>query len=136
VLRAVLVAGSVALVVPVSAQAALSFAFEHTQARPGQRVHAYQADPYGHPAPAWDKLEGVTLYLASVNNNMHRVRLGLMGVDASGVWSIDFRVPKVRPGLYTIAFLCGPCGNTYFPSTLPGTAWSAKPGGRVLKVRR
>ena len=97
--RAVLAAFAVALVVPVSAQAALSFAFDRAQARVGQRVHAYQADADGNPAPAWDALEGVTLYLARVGSPSHRVRLGEMGVDASGVLSITFRVPKVRAGL-------------------------------------
>jgi hypothetical protein len=135
VFRAVLAAAAAALVLPVSAQAALSFAFDRAQARPGQLVHAYQADPDGNPAPAWDRLDGVTLYLARVNLPARRVRLGAMQIDANGVWSIDFRVPKVRPGLYEIAFLCAPCGNTYFGSTDGGSAWTGKPG-RVLKVRR
>jgi hypothetical protein len=135
VFRAVLAAAAAALVVPVSAQAALSFAFDRAQARPGQRVHSYQADPDGNPAPAWDELDGVTLYLARVNNLSRRVRLGSMGIDAQGVWSIDFRVPRVKPGLYTISFLCAPCGNTYFGSTSPGSSWTGRPG-RVLKVRR
>ena len=52
------------------------------------------------------------------------------------MWSIDFRVPKVRPGLYMVAFLCGPGGNTYFGSADLHSAWTRKPGGRVLKVRR
>lgn len=133
--RAVLAAVAAALVVPVSAQAALSFAFDRAQARPGQRVHAYQADPDGNPAPAWDQLDGVTLYLARVSNLSRRVRLGPMGIDAQGVWSIDFRVPRVKPGLYMISFLCGPCGNTYFGSTYLGSSWTGRPG-RVLKVRR
>ena len=120
---------------PVPAQAALSFAFDHAQARAGQRVHAYQADSEGNPAPAWDKLDGVTLYLARVDNLSHRVRLGQMAIDDQGVWSIDFRVPKVRPGLYMIAFFCAPCGNTYFGSVALHSAWTRKPG-RVLKVRR
>ena len=134
-LRAVLAAAAVALVVPVSAQAALTFAFDRAQARIGQPVHAYQADVSGRPTPAWERLEGVTLYLASAGNLSHRVRLGQMGIDADGVWSIDFRVPKVRPGLYMIAFLCMPCGDTYFGSTDRYTAWTGKPG-RLLKVRR
>jgi hypothetical protein len=137
VLRGLVAGVAAALVLPASAQAALSFAFERTQARPGQRVHAYQADADGNPAPAWDDVPGVTLYLVRVNDvNGRRVRLGPMRVDDVGVWSIIFRIPKMRPGLYTIAFFCRPCGNTFFPSTLPGTPWSAKPGGRVLKVRR
>ena len=133
--RAVLAAVAVALVVPVSAQAALSFAFDRAQARIGQRVHAYQADPEGNPAPAWDQLDGVTLYLASVRNLSHHVRLGEMGIDDQGVWSIDFRVPKLRPGLYMIAFHCRPCGDTFFGSTYLRSSWTGKPG-RVLKVRR
>jgi hypothetical protein len=135
VLRAVLAAAAVALVVPVSANAALSFAFDRAQARVGQHVHAYQADPYGNPAPAWDTLDGVTLYLASVGNLSHRVRLGTMSTDAGGVWSIDFRVPRIRPGLYMISFFCGPCGKTSFGSAELHSAWTGKPG-RVLKVRR
>jgi hypothetical protein len=135
VLRAVLAAMAVALVVPMSAEAALSFAFDRAQARVGQRVHAYQADPDGNPAPAWSALEGVTLYLARANDLSRRVRLGEMAIDDHGVWSIDFRVPKVKPGLFMIAFFCRPCGNTFFGSTYLGTSWSGKPG-RVLKVRR
>jgi hypothetical protein len=131
----VLAAATVALVVPVSAQASLSFAFNRAQARIGQQVHAYQADPDGNPAPAWDTLDGVTVYLARVGNLAHRVRLGAMQTDGQGVWSIDFRVPRVRPGLYMIAFLCAPCGNTYFGSADRYTAWTGKPG-RLLKVRR
>ena len=134
-IRAVLAAVAAALVVPASAQAALSFAFSRAQAHVGQRVHAYQADADGNPAPAWDRLEGVTLYLARVDNLSRRVRLGEMAIDSQGVWSIDFRVPKVKPGRYMIAFLCGPCGDTYFGSTALGAAWNGKPG-RVLKVRR
>ena len=133
--RAILAAVAVALVVPVSAQAALSFAFDRAQARIGQRVHAYQADPDGNPVPVWDNLDGVTLYLASVGNLSHRVRLGQMGVEANGVWSVTFHVPKVRPGLYMVSFFCGPCGNTYFGSTDLRSPWTGKPG-RVLKVRR
>jgi hypothetical protein len=135
VLRAVLAATVVALVVPVTAQAALSFAFDRAQARPGQLVHAFQADSDGNPAPAWDRLDGVTLYLARVDNLSRHVRLGEMGVDDRGVWSIDFRVPKVKPGLYMVAFLCRPCGNTFFGSTYLRSSWTGKPG-RVLKVRR
>jgi hypothetical protein len=135
VFRAVLAAVAVALTLPVSASAALSFAFDHAQARIGQRVHAYQADPDGNPAPAWDTLDGVTIYLASVGNLSHRVRLGSMATGADGVWSIDFRVPKVRPGLYMIAFFCAPCGSTYFGSTHLHSAWTRHPG-RVLEVRR
>ena len=134
-IRAVLAVLAVALVVPVAAQAALSFRFDRAQARPGQAVHAFQTDADGNPAPAWDRLDGVTLYLASVNNLRHRVRLGEMGIDANGVWSIDFRVPQVRAGLYAIAFLCAPCGNTFFSSVDTRAAWTRKPGG-VLKVRR
>lgn len=134
-LRAALAALAAALVVPATAQAALSFAFDRAQARVGQRAHAYQADADGNPAPAWDALDGVTLYLARVDNLSHHVRLGQMGVDDQGVWSIDFRVPKVKPGLYMIAFYCVPCGGTYFGSAEAHSAWTPKPG-RVLKVRR
>ena len=133
--RAVLAAVAVALTLPVSASAALSFAFGRAQARIGQQVHAYEADPAGNPAPAWDTLDGVTIYLASVGNLSHRVCLGSMATGADGVWSIDFRVPKVRPGLYMIAFFCAPCGNTYFGSTDLRSPWTRHPG-RVLKVRR
>lgn len=134
-LRAALAAVAVALAVPVSANAALSFAFDRAQARVGQHVHAYQADPDGNPAPAWDTLDGVTLYLARADNLSRRVRLGTMSTDPNGVWSIDFRMPKVRPGLYMIAFFCGPCGDTYFGSAETHSAWTRRPG-RVLKVRR
>ena len=133
--RAVVAALVAALVVPVSAQASLSFAFDRAQARVGQHVHAYQADPEGNPAPAWDTLDGVTLYLARAGNLSRRVRLGPMGIDANGVWSIDFRVPRVKPGLFMIAFSCIPCGNTFFGSTDLGSPWTGK-AGRVLKVRR
>jgi len=135
VLRTLLAVAAIALVVPISAQAALSFAFDRAQARTGQLVHAYQADPDGNPAPAWDRLEGVTIYLARVRAPSRRVRLGQMGIDDQGVWSIDFRVPRVAPGLYTIAFFCEPCGNTYFSSIGTDARWTGRPG-RVLKVRR
>ena len=124
-----------ALLLPVSAEASLSFAFDRAHARAGQLTRAYQADGDGNPAPAWCPLEGVTIYLVRLNApNGRRIRLGPIAVDGSGVWSITFRVPKVRPGLYTTAFLCPPCGNTFFPSTLPGTRWTGRPG-RVLKIR-
>jgi hypothetical protein len=135
VLRAVFAAVAATLVVPVSAQAALSFAFDRAQARPGQAVRAFQADADGAPAPSWAQLDGVTLYLAGVRNANHRVRLGTMTVDAAGVWSVDFRVPKVRPGFYAIAFACIPCGNTYFSSVSADERWTGE-AGRVLKVRR
>jgi hypothetical protein len=135
VFRAVLAVGVLALALPISAYASLSFAFDRAQARIGQSVHAYQADPAGNPAPAWDTLDGVTLYLARVANLAHRVRLGPMTTNAEGVWSIDFRVPKIKPGLYMIAFSCVPCGNTYFGSADTRSTWMRKPG-RVLKVRR
>jgi hypothetical protein len=135
VVRVTLAVVVAALLLPATAHAALSFAFNRAQARPGQLVHAFQADPDGNPAPAWSQLDGVTLYLARVNNLSRRVRLGPMGIDDEGVWSIDFRVPKVKPGLYMIAFFCRPCGTTYFGSTYSGSAWTGKPG-RVLKVRR
>ena len=133
--RAVLAAAAAAHVVPDTAQAARALALDRAPARPGPPVPAYQADPDGNPSPAWDRLDGVTLYLARVNQPARRVRLGPMGIDANGVWSIDFRVPKVRPGLYEIFFFCGPCGHTSFGSTYRGSAWTGKPG-RVLKVRR
>jgi hypothetical protein len=135
VVRAALVSAFVALVVPVSAQAALSFAFDRALARPGQIVRAFQADSDGNPAPGWGKVDGVTIYLVRVRNpSGPRVPLGPMGIDALGVWSITFRTPSVKPGLYTTAFFCRPCGNTFFPSTLAGTPWSGEPG-RVLKIR-
>jgi hypothetical protein len=133
--RAVLAAVAVALVLPLSAQAALSFAFDRAQAQVGQRVGAYQADAEGNPAPAWERNDGVTLYLASRQNLSHRVRLGTMQIDDQGVWSLRFRVPKVRPGLYMISFFCAPCGNTYFGSADRYSTWTGKPG-RLLKVRR
>jgi hypothetical protein len=58
-----------------------------------------------------------------------------MGTDVNGVWSVFFRVPKIRPGLYAIAFFCRPCGNSYFSSVGARTGWTPKPS-RVLKVRR
>jgi hypothetical protein len=135
VLRTFLVVAAAALVVPVSAQGALSFAFDRAKARPGQLVHAYQAASDLTPAPAWERLDNVTLYLARVKHPFRRVRLGEMEIDDQGVWSIDFRVPRVAPGLYTIAFFCGPCGDTYFSSVGTDERWTGKPG-RVLKVRR
>jgi hypothetical protein len=134
-MRALLAGAVAALLLPVSAEAALSFAFDRAQARPRQLVRAYQADSDGNPAPAWGPPEGVTIYLVRLNApNGRRIRLGPMAVDSTGVWSITFRVPNVRRGLYTTAFLCPPCGNTFFASTLPGTRWTGRPG-RVLKIR-
>jgi len=137
ILRPVLATGAIALILPVSAQAALSFAFDRAQARPGQVVHAYQAESDGTPLPAWGTFDPalVTIYLVRVREpSASRRRLGPMGTNAQGVWSIAFRVPKVRPGLYTTAFYCRPCGNTFFPSTTPGDSWSPKPS-RVLKIK-
>ena len=137
-LRAVVAGVAAALVLPVSAEAALSFAFDRAQARPGQRVTAFQADSDGNPLAAWwdgDPAE-VTIYLVRAREPANwRRRIGPMTIDSAGVWSITFRLPKVRPGLYTTAFFCRPCGDTFFPSTLPGAPWTGKPG-RVLRVRR
>lgn len=140
VLRLVVVAASVALALPVSAQAALSFAFDRAQARPGQLVHAFQADPDGNPVSAWGDGDfdpaSVTIYLVRLRQPFGwRLRLGPMQVDDRGVWNIAFRVPKkIRAGLYTTAFFCRPCGDTYFPSTTTSDAWTSKPS-RVLRIR-
>ena len=129
------------LVFPASALASLSFAFDRAQARPGQVVHAFQADPDGNPAAAWggDTFDpaSVTLYLVRLRSPFSwRLRLGPMQIDANNVWNVTFRLPKkLRPGLYTTAFFCPPCGNTFFTSTLPTDEWTRKPS-RVLKVLR
>ena len=125
------------LLQPASAFAALSFAFDRAEAHPGQLVHAYQADADGNPAPAWGSIDpaSVTIYLGRLNNQNRQTELGPMGIGADGVWSISFRVPRLPRGLYTIAFLCRPCGNTFFASTLPGTRWTGTPG-RVLRILR
>lgn len=125
-----------ALVFPAAALGSLSFAFDRAEARQGQLVHAFQADADGNPVAAWwdgDPAE-VTIYLVRLRSPYtRRVRLGPMQVDANGSWNITFRVPKkLRPGLYTTAFLCAPCGNTFFPST---DRWTRTPS-RVLKVTR
>jgi hypothetical protein len=137
--RLVVAAIAASLVFPASALAALSFSFDRAQARPGQVVHAFQADSDGNPAPAWggDTFDpaSVTLYLVRLRSPFAwRLRLGPMQIDANHVWNITFRLPKkVKPGLYTTAFFCGPCGDTFFPSTLPSERWTAEPS-RVLKV--
>jgi hypothetical protein len=142
VLRLAIAVGALALFLPAPAGAALSFAFDRAQARPGQVVRAFQADSGGHPIHAWADFDpaSVTLYLVRLSAaelgqapTPSALRLGPMRIDRNGVWTITFRVPKVRPGLYTTAFFCRPCGNTFFPSTLPGTPWTRNPG-RVLKI--
>lgn len=136
-LRLVLVAAVVSLALPGSAQAALSFAFDRAQARPGQVVHAFQADAEGNPLPAWGGGDfdpaSVTIYLIRVRDPFSwRLRLGAMKVDDRGIWNIAFRVPKkIRAGLYTTAFVCRPCGNTYFPSTTTHDLTSS----RVLRIK-
>ena len=139
-LRVALAVAVITAAAPASAHAALSFAFDRAQAHRGQLVHAFQADPEGNPAPAWGDgdfdASSVTIYLVRLNApNGWRLKLGPMQTDDHGVWSIAFRVPKIRPGLYTTAFFCPPCGNTFFASTLPNTQWTGKPG-RVLKITR
>ena len=139
VLRLVVAIAVASLILPPSASAALSFAFDRAQARPGQVVRAFQADSEGVPLPAWSDMDPatVTMYLVRVRNpSAWRLKLGPMRIDADRIWNITFRVPKkLRPGLYTTAFFCRPCGNTFFPSTLPGDRWTRKPS-RVLKVMR
>jgi hypothetical protein len=128
------------LVLPSTALGALSFAFDRGQARPGQLVHAFQADPDGHPVPAWgtDTLDpaSVTIYLVRLRAPFAwRLRLGPMQTNAQGVWNIAFRVPrKIRPGLYTTAFFCQPCGSTFFPSTTLAEVWTPNTS-RVLKIK-
>jgi hypothetical protein len=137
VLRLVVVAALVAFAFPVSAEAALSFSFDRTQAKPGQVVHAFQADSDGNPVPAWGDGDfdpsSVTIYLVRLRAPFAwRLRLGPMQVDDRGVWNIAFRIPrKIRAGLYTTAFFCRPCGNTYFPSTTTHDMTSS----RVLRIR-
>lgn len=129
------------LVFPASAFAALSFSFDRAQARPGQVVHAFQADTDGNPVPAWggDAFDpaSVTIYLVRLRSpSGWRLGLGPMQVDADHVWNVTFRLPRtLRAGLYTTAFFCRPCGNTFFTSTLPSERWTPKPS-RVLKVLR
>jgi hypothetical protein len=96
-----------------------------------------RADSEGNPSPAWGNFDAasVTIYLVRVRAPYGwRLKLGPMSTNAQGVWTISFRTPRIRPGLYTIAFFCRPCGNTFFPSTLPGTPWTSKPS-RVLRIR-
>jgi hypothetical protein len=138
VFRVVIATAVVALASPATAQAALSFSFDRAQARPGQVVRAFQTDSDGNASPAWGNFDAasVTIYLVRVRAPYDwRLKLGPMSTNAEGVWTISFRTPRIRPGLYTIAFFCRPCGNTFFPSTLPGTPWTPKPS-RVLKVRK
>jgi hypothetical protein len=141
VLRLVLATAVASLVFPVSALASLSFSFDRGVARQGQAVHAFQADPEGNPAPAWDSgtfdPATVTVYLVRLRDPFAwRLRLGPMQTDANQVWGITFRLPKkLRPGLYTTAFFCRPCGDTFFTSTLSSDRWTRKPS-RVLNVVR
>jgi hypothetical protein len=120
VFRLVLAIAVVSLIFPISALAALSFSFDRAQARPGQVVRAFQADSDGSPAPAWDSdtfdPASVTIYLVRLRNPFAwRLSLGPMQIGADHVWNISFRLPKkLRPGLYTTAFFCRPCGDTFF----------------------
>jgi hypothetical protein len=136
-LRAVVTVAIAAAAAPTSASAALSFAFDRAEAHRGQLVHAFQADADGNPVKAWGSFNpaSVTVYLVRLRDPQGwRFRIGPMRVDRRGVWMVGFRVPRVRAGLYTTAFFCRPCGNTFFASTLPDDQWTAKPS-RVLRIR-
>jgi hypothetical protein len=133
------------------ASAAISLVFSKLHARPGERMSAYQ--PGGL---AWRPGEhaGVTVYLiptsllpsfgaAGIRHGRPRTgpRVRLLGElvgDAHGVGRVVFRVPRVRPGRYTTAVFCRPCGNTYFASRFRDNPdrYSRHPDPGILRVRR
>jgi hypothetical protein len=79
-----------------SGQAALSFAFAHTTARPGELVRAYQADPTGNPVRVSSRVRGVMVYLVRLStvpaDPLRRrpyagaIRIGPLRSDRAGVW--------------------------------------------------
>jgi hypothetical protein len=147
-------AATVALATPPSATAALGLYFSKTVATPGERLLAYSAIRPGHPAhwnsaPAQTRVYLVPLdlsaaqplpdgsmHLGSPPSNRRIIYLGRMRLNAHGVLSIAFRVPSVRPGLYTTAFWCIPCApprGSFFASVLSSASWTGR-SGPVLRV--
>jgi hypothetical protein len=53
--------------------------------------------------------------------------LGPVHLDHSAVLRIAFRIPRVRPGDYTIGFWCKPCApprGSFFTTARPGQRWT------------
>jgi hypothetical protein len=148
-------AATVALATASSATAALGLDFSNPVATPGERLLAYSAIRPGHPAhwnsaPAQTRVYLVPLDLSAAQplpdgsmhlgppppSNRRIIYLGRMRLNDHGVLSIDFRVPSVRPGLYTTAFWCIPCApprGSFFASVLSSASWTDR-SGPVLRV--
>ena len=147
---AVLVAAElVTLVVVPDSQASLFFLFNRASARPGMTVLAFQ-DPAYVPSPKGivvylipTRLPGVSPNAAGGYILFHPpthdvVKLGNARRLPGSTIGIRFRVPRVRPGNYTIGLWCSACykgHGDFFPSAPWGEKWTGAPGD-VLRVTR
>jgi hypothetical protein len=130
-----------------AAAVALAFSFDRASARVGTTVAASQPGWNGAP-------DGVVAYLVPTRiPGVHPdqagsyllpappergvVRLGKPRLTPSHRLAIRFRVPRVAPGDYTIAFWCATCapGGDFFASAPWGARWTGA-AGLVLRVRR
>jgi hypothetical protein len=150
--------GAAALVValgilcsPASARADLSLVFNRASASAGERIEAFSGTSTGQGV-RYAPFSGIAVYLVPIALALRQTRLRSTGLprdrriiplgalrrDHAGVARISFRLPRVRPGDYTTAFLCRPCApplGAFFTSARPGERWSGRPFGRILRVR-
>jgi hypothetical protein len=129
------------------AGAALAFRFDRASARPGQSVLAFEPGWNGVPGGLTlylvpTRLPGVTpdaagSYILKGPPAHGAIRLGGPYLTASHRIAIRFRVPRARPGDYTIAFWCLSCSKDgdFFASALWGARWTGAPGS-VLRITR
>jgi hypothetical protein len=105
------------------ASAAIVLAFDRQTAHPGQRVSVYTALGPGQPNRLFpitgQRRLGITVYLVP----LAQARVGPYGrpprrwirvgelVRDRGVGRLTFVVPRIRPGRYTTAVWCRPCGG-------------------------
>ena len=128
---------------PSLASAALFLMVSPVRAAPGDRVTAVETTRSGEYIRAWGSAARIDVYLVPVDlvrGLLHRpptargvVRLGPLTIDRRHRYAITFTVPHVRPGDYTTAFWCRPCGRTFFASALAGERWAPR-RGPVLRV--
>jgi hypothetical protein len=112
------------LAVAAEAAAAVAPVFTRTSARWGERVGVFQPVRIGRPlhGPTGIVVYLVPLALAPIHSSdgppprvLTDHRLGELVGDAHGFWQLWFRVPKVRPGVYTTLVWCRPCGGRDYP---------------------
>jgi hypothetical protein len=150
------VLAAVFLITATPAEAALYLIFSKASAKPGQRIAAYSATEPGRPI-RWDAAPKRTrVYLVPLafplsqptSNGAPRsgppprsarvAYLGRLVRQKSGELTIGFRLPNLRPGLYTTAFWCIPCHpprGSFFPSALADTSWQ-RHAGPVLRIQK